>query len=129
MARAVRAISRSLPARLRHLDQRALAELRRHHGRLPRLARAAAAKDRGADCAWQCAGAVWRRALSAGREGRLNPQTRSQKLASGDTVEAKFRGDLKHSDVLWDGGSHAVKAGFIAGNGRTQEGLEGFLGH
>jgi len=50
-------------------------------------------------------------------------------LASGDTVEAKFRGDLEHSDVLWDGGSHAVKAGFIAENGRTQEVPGGFLGH
>ena len=39
MARPVRALSRSFPARLRHLDQRALGELRRHHGRLPRLAR------------------------------------------------------------------------------------------
>ena len=34
------------------------AELRRDHGRLSRLARAVAAKDRGADRARQCAGAV-----------------------------------------------------------------------
>ena len=52
------------PARLRHLDQRALGELRRHHGRVPGVACAATAKDCGADCAWQCEGAVWRRTLS-----------------------------------------------------------------
>ena len=70
MARVVRALSRPFPARLRHLDQRALAELWRHHGRLSRLAGAVAAKDRGADCARQCEGAVWRRALRG-----LNPRT------------------------------------------------------
>ena len=58
MARAVRALSRPLPARLRHLGQPALGELRRDHGRLPRLARATAAEDRRADRAWQCAGVV-----------------------------------------------------------------------
>ena len=67
---------------------------------LPRLARAVAAKDRGADRQRQCEGAVRRRALSARREGRLNPQTRNQKLASGDIVEAKFRGEQTHSDAL-----------------------------
>ena len=70
MARAVRALSRSLPARLRHLGPRALGELRRHHGGLSRLAGAAAAKDRGADRARQRAGAVCKRALRG-----LNPQT------------------------------------------------------
>ncbi len=70
MARVVRALSRSFPARLRHLDQRALGELWRHHGRLSRLAGAVAAKDRGADCQRQCAGAVRQRALRS-----LNPRT------------------------------------------------------
>ena len=46
------------------------AELRRHHGRLSRLAGAVAAKDRGADCQWQCEGAVRQRALRG-----LNPRT------------------------------------------------------
>ena len=48
VALAVPKISRPLPARLGHLDQRALGELRRDHGRLSRLARATAAEDRGA---------------------------------------------------------------------------------
>src|SRR5215217_4848688 len=88
MARTVRALSRPLPTRLRHLDQRALAELRRHHGRLPRLARAVAAKDRGADCARQCAGAVRRRTLrgyaaATSRRARLiRSRSRGEFIAS-----------------------------------------------
>ena len=64
MAGPVRTLSRPVPARLRHLDRRALGELWRHHGQLPRLARSAIARNRRANRARQCAGAVRRRPLS-----------------------------------------------------------------
>ena len=54
----VRALSRPLPARLRHLGPRALGQLRRDHGRLSRMAGAIAADSGEADRAWQCAGDV-----------------------------------------------------------------------
>ena len=64
MARPVRKISGPLPARLGHLDIGTLGELWRHHRRLPRLARSAAAKDRRANRQRQREGVVRRKASS-----------------------------------------------------------------
>src|SRR5689334_5267732 len=58
MAQPVRAFSGSLPARLRYLGAGTLGELQRDDGRLSRLARSAAAEDRGADRQRQRQGAV-----------------------------------------------------------------------
>ncbi len=64
VARVVSEIPRPLPARLRYLDQRALGELRRHHGGLPRLARTTAEGRRRENRARECTEVVWRQVIA-----------------------------------------------------------------
>jgi hypothetical protein len=60
VARAIRPSFRPLPARLRHMDQRALVWLRHHHADLSRLARAASRSAGEAHRPWQCRALVRR---------------------------------------------------------------------
>src|SRR5262245_59837712 len=94
MARPVREIPGPLPARLRHLDLRALGELRRHHGRLSGMAGSAAAEDCGTDCQRQRQGVV-RREIADQME-KLVPQPQ-EAVALGFTTrnEAPIRSSTK----------------------------------